>query len=280
MGQEQSLIVKTNKTLNIVIPGMMPYIQRVIDPFLVAYPYWGLAIYSVIGIYMVYLGMKQEELNEVITFIKDHPNEFRKKIVKSEEFRKGFVSFFDNYIKQRIVEKRRILRAILLGFSSDGNKREFELEKMQEALMRISLNALETMVFVKKEIIPLVELEYKNNLKPYKNQVGLEGKRLRVITRQRIVLSGLIDKWISDRYGSNSELQKKLHGEPDSWSQSLRDKIVYEEHVIRNKYTGTLSELANLDILDRRNGTATWGGSVGSGFGITTFGYKFIDYLD
>src|SRR3989339_384601 len=143
-----ALINDTKSALNIALPGMMPFIQKVVDPFLLTNPYWGLAIYAVIGLYGVYLALKQDELNELIVFIQKHPEEFREEIVKSEEFRKGFIQFFDTYVKERLKNKRKISRSILLDFAISEHKESYELERLQDTLLRISPEAIGVLVFI------------------------------------------------------------------------------------------------------------------------------------
>lgn len=160
----KNVVTNTKDTVNLVMPGMLSYIQYSIDPFLALHPYWGLAVYAVIGLYGVYLTLTQEALNEVIVFIKDHPKEFRQEIVESEEFRLGFIRFFDSYIKERLKNKRRILRAILLGFVLSEDKEKFDLERLEDALVRISPNGLEHLIFIKNKILPILHAKVAKNI--------------------------------------------------------------------------------------------------------------------
>ena len=176
--------------LNVTIPALMPFIQKVIDPFLTAAPYWGMALYAVIGLYGVYLAFRQDELNELLVFFKDHPDEFRQEIVESEEFRKGFIRFFDNYVKERLNSKRTILRNILLGFANSENINAFALEKYAHTLSQLSELDVETLREVKTE-------------ETGKNYQVYGGNFNRIDNIYNLISLGLLIDTTDDRVGHN-----------------------------------------------------------------------------
>lgn len=144
----------------------------------------------------------------------------------------------------------------------------------------ISLEGLNVLSFIKSELLDQTEKDIKEQLKVYKNQEGVEGIRLEAITRNRIIISEYISKWIHERYNSNSDRVKKKYNLTNESPKEVRNKIAYEEHVKRSELMDPLPELANLGLLVRRNGTATFGGSVGSGYSISEFGYEYLNYLE
>lgn len=273
------LIVNDVKSaLNITIPGMIPFIQRVVDPFLVTNPYWGLTIYAVIGLYGVYLALKQDELNELLVFIQKHPKEFREEIVESEEFRKGFIQFFDSYVKERLERKRKISREILLGFAISENKDAYELERLQDTLLKISPEALELLAFIKKEILPRLEENVHTEMSVMK-YLPEDKDRLLDTIRSRQSVSEAIMKWIYEEYNINSPKVKKQYNIGSEHNENLSVKLAVIEHKITKEKTECWTELLGLGIFR----IAVTGGTIGSGSGssyhLTDFGIKFIDYI-
>ena len=152
------------KSANIPIQGCLPYLLSALDPFLQQNPIWQAAFYSAIGLYGIYMAYNQEEVNEIIKFIKEHPEEFREEIVQSKEFRKGFLLFTEQYLKQRVDEKKTILKRILLDYAIYDNKTDYELERLNDCLLRITIPTLKNLIFIKKDIIPVLEDEINKEL--------------------------------------------------------------------------------------------------------------------
>ena len=139
------------KSASIPIQAYLPYLSAVLDPFLQKNPIWQGVFYSVIGFFGIFMTYNQEELNEITKFIKDHPEEFREEIVQSKEFRKGFLLFTEQYLKQRIEEKKKILKRIILGYTLAGNKTDYELERLNDCLVRMTVPTLKFLIFMKKK---------------------------------------------------------------------------------------------------------------------------------
>ncbi len=275
------IIDNTKSALNITISGMMPFIQHVIDPFLIAKPYWGFAIYAVIGLYGVYLALRQDELNELLDFINSHPQEFRKEIVESEEFRKGFIQFFDTYVKERLEKKRQILRRILFGFTSASDKENFELERLQDSLLRISPQAIEVLVFINKEILPVMKKNIEKEMENYaKNARSDEHNRLLDITWQRQSVSALIMQWIHDRYNSNSPQVKKQYNLGSEHNPDIQAKIAAIEHQVTKEKTECWTELLGLGIFRMNVQAGTFAGGSASEYHLTDFGIRFLKYIE
>lgn len=268
----------TKSALNIALPGMMPFIQKVVDPFLVTNPYWGLAIYAVIGLYGVYLSLKQDELNELIVFIKEHPKEFRKETVESEEFRKGFIEFFDTYVKERLENKRKISRAILLDFAISEDKESYDLERLQDALLRISIDAIKVLAFIKKEILPNMKRKAADEMKNMR-YLPEDKDRLEDTIWQRQSVSEAIMQWIHDNYNVNSQTVKNQYKIRSEHNETLSVKIAAIEHKVTKEKTECWPELLGLGIFR----ISVTGGPLGSGasssYHLTDFGLKFVSYI-
>jgi hypothetical protein len=272
-----TIVNDIKSAFNIAIPGMMPFIQRVLDPFLTTNPYWGLTIYAVIGLYGVYLALKQDELNELLVFIQKHPKEFREEIVKSEEFRKGFIQFFDTYVKERLERKRKISREILLDFAISEDKESFELERLQDTLLKISPEALGLLAFIKLEILPRLEEKVNSEMLVMK-YLPEDKERLLDTIRSRQSVSEEIMKWIYEEYNINSPKVKKQYNIGSEHNENLSVRLAGIEHKITKAKTECWTELLGLGVFRM----AVTGGIIGSGSGscyhLTDFGLKFIDY--
>lgn len=272
-------LLDIKKAIEISMMGMMPYIQIVLDSFLKDRPYWSMAIYAIFGLYGVYLMYKQDELNDLLEFIKKHPEEFRKEVVESEEFRKGFITFFDSYLKQRLAEKRKILESILLDFTTSKQKESFELERLQDTLLRISSEGLSTLIFIKKEIIPVFNEQVNDELSKMRYRMDEKERIIDGVWARRSIAE-TVNKWIFDRYNGNSPLVKKRYGFPNgSYPAEVAVEIANTEHKIRKEKTESWPELVGLGILRMKVTGGLIGAGAGSDYLLTRFGLKFIEYL-
>jgi len=267
--------------LNITISGMMPFIQHIIDPFLTAKPYWGLTIYAVIGLYGVYLALRQDELNELLNLINSNPEIFRKEIVESEEFRKGFIQFFDSYVKERLKNKRQILTRVLLGFTTATDKDKFELERLQDSLLRLSPQAIEVLVFINRDVLPIMKKNVNKEMESYaKNARPDDLDRLLDITWQRQSISKIIMQWIYDRYNSNSPQVKKQYNLGSEHNPDLQAKIAVIEHKVTKEKTECWTELLSLGIFRMNVQGGTFAGGSASECHLTDFGMRFLKYIE
>lgn len=155
------------------------------------------------------MACNQVEVNEIVEFISDHPQEFRKEIVESKEFKKGFLVFTEQYLKQRLENKKKILKKILLGYATNIDKSKYELERLNETLVRVSVESLEFLIFFKTTIYPEIENGINEELKQdsyQKSDRSLEWWYDYMIETKPIWEP--IDKWIYDNYNQNSHKVK------------------------------------------------------------------------
>ncbi|MCR4329613.1 MAG: hypothetical protein NUV65_03630 [Candidatus Roizmanbacteria bacterium] len=225
--------------------------------------------------------LRQQRVLEWVEFVRDNLGEFSKQLFDNEQFQDCFVLLIEGYVKERAERKRKLHQQILLGIAklTPEELEKYQLERMLMVTNQISLEALNVLIFIRSKLLKKIEEGVQEQLKDYKDKEGVEGVRLEDITRKRIIVSDYISKWIHERYNSNSEIVKKKYNLTSGSSKELRNEIVYKEHLKEIELMGPLPELANLDLLIRKNGVATWGGSVGSGYSISEFGYEYINYL-
>lgn len=267
----------------VLAQGVLPYLQQVLSPFLTEHPYWELTFCYAVGLYGIYMALKQDEVNEVIKFIQDHPEEFRKEIVQSKEFQKGFLVFFEQYLKQRLEQKKKILKKILLGFTITKEKEKYELERLNECLGRISLESLEFLIFIKKDILPKIDNQIQKELKKdhyQKSDRSLEWWFSQMITTKSVW--EVIEKLIYENYNPNSEKVKTMYGisKNEGWIPDLQHKAETREKEKRSVVNEAMTELTTLGILKTKPANITWGGGGGSDYIFTMFGIVFIRLIN
>ncbi len=246
------------------------------------HPEWELAFYSAIGLYGVYMAYNQEEVNEIIKFITEHPEEFRKEIVESKEFKKGFLFFTEQYLKQRLEQKKKILKKIFLSFTQSSEKSKFELERLDDTMLHISIESLEFLVFFKTMIYPNIE-----------NQINVELKRESYHKSDRSIewwydfmmetkpIWEPIDKWIYDNFNQNSHKVKTQYNMLNSgWPSDILHRVENLERAKRSEITEVISELVSLGILRIRVTGGVVGSGAGSDYNFTIFGRKFLKYIE
>ena len=169
-----------------------------------------MVFYAATGLFGLYMAYNQEEINEVVEFIKEHPREFREDIVQSKEFEKGFLLFFEQYLKQRVEEKKRILKNIILGYALSDNKKDYELERLNDCLMGMTVPTLRFLVFMKKQILPGVEKEIEKELAQdtyQKSDLSVEWWFNDLLTKKSIWTP--IDTWLHDTYSPSTNWVKE-----------------------------------------------------------------------
>lgn len=234
----------------------------------------------------VYMGrgmkLREHRVLEWVEYVRDNIGEFSKELFDNEQFQDCFVILTESYVKERAKRKRELHQRILLGLTklSEGVLEKFQLEKFIETTSNISFEGLNVLSFIKMELLDLIELDIKEQFEKYHEREGVEAIRLEEITRNRIIVSEYISHWIHERYNSNSELVKKKYGLKNSDDKEIRKKIAYEEHLKQTELMYPLHELSNLGLLIKREGTPTFGGTVGSGYSISRFGYEYMEYLE
>lgn len=271
------------RSASIPIQGYLPYLSSVLDPFLQQHPIWQGIFYSAIGLFGVYMAYNQEEVNEITKFIEEHPQEFREEIVRSKEFKKGFLLFTEQYLKQRIEEKKKILQDIILGYTLVYNKTNYELERLNDCLVRMTVPTLNFLIFMKKSIIPVLENEINKELD--QKQYQESDRSIEWWFNDMMVKKSIwepISKWVHDTYSPSTERVKdefkiKKGGE---WTHDLRSRAQNRERDISNEIGENIFELVTLGVLRTKSVGGTWGGGGGTDYALTTFGLKFLKQIN
>lgn len=252
------------------------YFTNIFTPLIAVKPEWGVPIMAAIGLWRVRMASNQNRINEMVEFIADNPSEFRKSIVESEEFKDGFTVFMGDYLEQRIQRKREALKTIFLGFSASPNKEEFELERLNDCISRMSLNALECLVLIKQEIISGV-------LKQVEEQIGDVSRSDRSEewwidhTITTLSIWQPVDIWLRDNFDTKQTKVKEKFGvkKTEGWPADLERRAKNQERDERAKKHEALTELVTLGILNRKTQTGVIGGG-GADYFLTIFGWKLL----
>jgi len=112
------------------------------------------------NIYKALVDINKDKVKEFQIFLEENIEVFTKTVVTSKGFKEGLFITFEQYLKERSEEKRKIITDIFLDYSKldEKSRVSFELERYYNALYIISLD---TLLFLIDEI----EIEYKKNIK-------------------------------------------------------------------------------------------------------------------
>lgn len=266
----------------IALQNYFPYLAAVLNPFFSIHPEWECAFYSAIGLFGIYMAYNQEDVNEIVEFIKEHPDEFRSDKVESKEFKKGFLMFTEQYLKQRLEQKKKILKKIFLSFTVHQEKSKFELERLNDIMLRISISALEFLVFIKTTIFPAIENQINIELEQdsyKKSDRSIEWWHDFMIENKS--LWEPIAKWINDNYNPNSYQVKVQYSMLNSgWPRDILHRVENLERAKTSEMTESVSELVSLGILRIGVAGGTYDSGAGSNYNFTNFGRRFLKYIE
>ncbi len=256
--------------------------DEVVDAIATSIPGINIA-YNIAKAYMG-RGMKlrQQRVLEWVEFVRDNLGEFSKQLFDNEQFQDCFALLTEGYVRERAKRKRTLHQQILLGITKFSQKEieGYQLERMIAVTNQISLEALSVLSFIKIELLEKIENDIEEQLKVFQDREGVEGIRLKDITKNRIIVSEYISKWIYEKYNSNSEAVKKQYNLTNDSPKNVKNEVTYKEHLKEIELEGPLPELGNLGLLIKRDGAPTIGGTTGSGYSISEFGYEYMKYLD
>ena len=270
----------TKGIISAAVAAAIPRLEAILSPLLVQYPCWQLAMHEAIGLYGYYMACKQESVNEFVEFLRSHPDVFRKEVVESEEFRNGFVLAFQDYLKLRTKEKRLAAKQIFLDFAKSQEKSEFPIEQFDDTLLKISMHSLQTLAFIKKEVLPLKEKELRDGLK--KKNIKDSDKSEDwwfELDWKRESISKFIHKWLYDNLNPSGSKMKEIYGDTGTWKKEFLNEVFEEEQRKEDEINLATEELVRLGILKMRVVDGGMGAAAGAEYDFTKFGYLFLEYI-
>lgn len=188
--------------------AFLPSMDKMIAPLITIHPEWGIIWGCAIGLYSLYLFYQQDKLNEVIEFIQQNPSKFIEENISSDYFRGNFLKFLRDYLLQENNAKKQALKQIILGTLQKNKTRRYEIDRLNNVLNQISIDAMKNLVWISHVILPLIESEVEKELLVFKEKDPRQLRRLEEQTRTRKSVSTYIEKWIYDNYSPNSEKVK------------------------------------------------------------------------
>ncbi len=229
------------------------------------------------------LELRQQRALEWVEAISGDPAAFNQDLLNSEEFQDGFVVALEDYIKIRNHLKRRVAQKVFKYFAVSDNKVDFQLERYNDTLQKISPESIALLGFIKEILIPFRKEYIKEGMKD--KNLGSEKTYdwwLKLYIR-REPLSKALSKWITDNYSPNSSKLKELFGEGDP-KQVVQPKLgeLFDiESKQRAKYGAPISELEYLGLVTKGiDAVGGWGHIPSSTWSITSFAYAFMEFIE
>lgn len=228
------------------------------------------------------LELRQQRALEWVESISSDPSTFNEAILNSEEFQDGFVVALEGYIKLRNYLKRRVALKVFGDFAASDNKMEFQLERFNDTLLKMSIASIQTLAFIKETILPLREKGIKAKLA--KRNLGTEKPYEWWYARslKSEPVSTYFDIWINDRCSPNSQaLRDKYNGGNDITDKKLLGELFDVERETRERMGAPLGELEYLGLI-RYNAEPegiAWSSMGASAWALTDFAYEFITFI-
>ncbi len=253
-------------------------VDRVVDALVAVAPHLAGGLYlakSLVGYAMV---RRQEELNQLVEFISDHPEEFRKELMDSREFQDAFVLSLESYIRLRSETKRFLARQILLGLAASPNRQDFPLERLQDTLAKISEPTLHFIAFVESVIPERRRIHIEKQVDG--SNLGDKSREWWIANHDKSrAISKDIELYIHEMYNPNSsKVKNELNSGNDLEGEKLTRAFEVEQ-AEREKIYDAMSELVQLGVMATSAPPPTFDGGGGNDYRFTKFGFKFIEYV-
>ena len=226
------------------------------------------------------LEIRQQKALEFIEAIRDDKKTFTKEILATEAFQDGFVLGLENYIRIRSKDKRVIAQAIFCGFAKTEVKEDFQLERFNDTLQKISGMGIWLLSFIHEVIEPLKremiikEVEALDLSKSDKPVQWWIDDKIKVEP-----FSKYLDLWFHEQYSPNSEKLKDKYGVNGAVPKDKLAELFDTERFERQKYYGPIAELEFLGLVRHSMQPAGWG-SDSSVYRLTGYADKFIKYIN
>lgn len=270
-------IVELHKHINAFSTSYVPILINYLEPFLNHHPYWTLAFQLSIGLYGYYMVLKQEDLNEVIQFIENNPEHFTKKIVSSKEFKNGFTIFLQDYLKSRTKRKKKILKKVLLGFTKSEDMPEFNLERINDVILKLSIEGIDGLKMIKDFILPVKKKELDKD-----TQRRIKMGETFVTKWNNYPLPRFAALYFTTNYGIDSQIARQRHGFPQEMSPEQKSTLLNEMDAIQDIFYNSLDELISLGIVKMNVSKGGGGMSMtgGTTWDLSSFGYDLMKYIE
>jgi hypothetical protein len=85
------------------------------------------------------LALRQKKALEWVEMVRDNPLIYTRQLLETEEFQDSFVTSLEGYIKERDGDKRSVLRAIFLDYSTFPEPTSYPLERLNEITKQLTI---------------------------------------------------------------------------------------------------------------------------------------------
>lgn len=109
-------------------------------------PVWGILFATSTALINAWGDFGQSRVNELVSFINEHREEFVGDIIKTDTFKTLFLNVLERHMKESSEEKRQLLRNYLLSTGKGINPNFNEFTRMNSTLDTISLEEIDLLM--------------------------------------------------------------------------------------------------------------------------------------
>ncbi|HEU5114695.1 MAG TPA: hypothetical protein VFT82_02935 [Candidatus Paceibacterota bacterium] len=120
-----------------------PILMQTITSLTGINPVWGVLMSTSIGIINAWGDFGQSRVNEMVTYINEHRDEFVKEVIEGNNFKTLFLNILERHMKEASEEKRKLLRNYLLNVGKGIDPNFNEYTRMNNVLDTISLDEID-----------------------------------------------------------------------------------------------------------------------------------------
>lgn len=226
--------------------------------------------------YALYNNVFKDESEEFMANVRERVHDVGSELIGSELFQQSLLITFDTLLRVRSFEKRKIIQKVYLdGFIPADQREKFAMERLYRIAGEISLDVLQYLAFVKRDIYPLKERMVQEKLASFTAPDWRKKEKWwHDLEYYRMPISEVISRWEHLEYDSSSD---KLSGDrPDSekdreaW-EIWMERVGSRKREVEAQHAEYAAELVSLGIFRIR----------GDGhYAMTELGDNFLKYMD
>ena len=135
--------IKTRNVIAIGLKNIPSIILTAISGLAAIDPVWNVLFATSVAIINAWGEWGQSRVNELVSFIDEHKEEFVGDVIKSDTFKTLFLNILERHMKESSEEKRKLLRNYLLSTGKGINPDFNEFTKMNNILDTVSLEEID-----------------------------------------------------------------------------------------------------------------------------------------
>ncbi len=186
------------------------------------------------------LDLRADRAKQFIQFAAENSHKFNQEVLGDEQIQDGFIFSLQQYITERNELKREAILAILLGFVNSSDRKNFELEKLNNVMKLVSVEDIEIV---------------------------------------KVWVDGTVEQWLRMQFHDETTIKQQSsyplnvaqYGELILWEMKGMKKFTSKDYTFEK-----LSYLVGVGLLTEDAGTS-WDGN--GSFKLSEFGREFIKYI-